>query len=500
MTSTHTTDVLIVGAGPCGLMLACELALAGVEPIVVDRLTAPTGQSRALGFTVGTIEILAMRGILDRFDGLVQQDAVHFAGLPISAEHLGSLHRPANQYPQSRTEAVLAARATELGVSVRRGWELVGLEQSDELVTTRLVSDSGEEIELAARYVVASDGGSSRIRGLVGAAQTITEPSVQMLLADVRGCGLPNEPFGVKKPRGMVMSAPLGDGTERLIVCEYGAGLLPQGVPVTMQHVSDAYERVTGRSLAGGRSVWASSFTDAGALADRYLHGRVVLLGDSAHTHLPAGGQGMNVGIQDAVNLGFKLAAVVQGRAGPELLQSYEDERRPVGVALLENTAAQGQLFLRGPEVDPLRSVLRDLIRLPDAARRLGRSVSGLDIRYACGPSDAPDLVGTRLDLGAIADEDRARATEPLTRARAALLVVGDGTVPVDLDDVVAAVEPLDVVAVHAAPSRHLPRAVLVRPDGHVVWAEPQDLAELRRAANAWCGLVRTAHPQAVEV
>jgi bifunctional hydroxylase/dehydrase len=495
-TFADTVEVLIVGAGPTGLMLAAELALAGTEPVLIDALERPTGQSRALGFTVRTLEIFQQRGILDRFDGLHRQPDVHFAGLRIDGAHLSSPLRPANQYPQSKTEAALTTWAGDLGVQVHRPWRLDSIERVGGRHRCVLQGPDGPKV-VWARFVAACDGSRSRVRENIAMPTVRTEPSVQMLLADLRGSGLADQPFGVKHRSGMVMSAPLGDGTERVIVCDFSLPFLPTGVPVTHDDVRRAYQNVVGQPLEKGECLWASSFTDASALVECYRSGGVFLVGDSAHTHLPAGGQGMNVSIQDAVNLGWKLAAVSQGRAPDALLDTYHDERRPVAEQLLRNTAAQGQLFLRGPEVDPLRAVLADLLTVPAVAGRLGDSVSGLDVHYPMASAGSSPLVGSRLAPGLLRTTPGGdEAVEQLRHGRAVLFCLAPLGDPALIDEADRWKPHLGVVAatVQAPGSSHDlagARAVLVRPDGHIAWVG-SDPPALRAGLTTWLGTPST--------
>ncbi len=479
--------VLVVGAGPTGLMLAGELALAGVQPLLIDALDRPTGQSRALGFTVRTLEIFAQRGIVDRFRGMARQPAVHFAGLLIDGRHVSSPLRPANTYPQSRTEAALAGWAGDLGVVAARPWSFRSFHPTGEGYAC-LVEGPGGAQEVTSRFIVGCDGARSRVRCCAGIGSETTGPSVQMVLADLRDSGLPDRPFGVKHRGGMVMSAPLGDGTDRVIVCDFSRPVVSGDEPVTDLEVRAAYRNVVGEPL-GGTCLWASSFTDASALATEYRRGGVLLAGDSAHTHLPAGGQGMNVSIQDVVNLGWKLAAVVQGRAPVELLDTYESERRPVAQRLLRNTAAQGQLFLRGPEVDPLREVIAELISVPGVASVLADSVSGVDVRYSLPGGEAQPLVGTRLPPGVLELEGAPRdGLEELRHGTAILFSLHHNS---SLAEEAARWEPhLRQVRARVRAAEHglaAAEAVLVRPDGHIAWMGSQP-HELRQHLATWVG------------
>lgn len=479
--------VLVVGAGPSGLMLSAELAVAGTIPLLVDALPEPTRQSRALGFTVRTLEIFEQRGISARFGGLATQEAVHFAGLLIEGRHLSSTFRPASQYPQSRTEETLSGWANDLGVAVQRPWRLVAVEPVGSKYACHLEGPHGSHV-VVTRFVVGCDGARSRVRDFMEIDSQRTEASVQMLLGDVRGSNLPDRPFGVKHRSGMVMSAPLGDGCERLIVSDLSRDLGAQGVPVTFEEVAASYENVAGNTLVAQDCVWASSFTDASSLVDSYRVGGMILVGDSAHTHLPAGGQGMNVSIQDAVNLGWKLAGVAQDRLPDEVLDTYETERRPVARNLLTNAAAQGQLFLRGPEIDPLREVLAGLLTIPDVATRLGDSVSGLDVRYELEGHDN-DLIGSRVPPGVMQLPDGSDGIAAASSGPALLMLASDTA----LEDEAAHWKPLLRVTTARVNRPEVDcdmavaHAVLVRPDGHIAWVGSDPL-DLRQQLTTWLG------------
>jgi bifunctional hydroxylase/dehydrase len=475
--------VIVVGAGPAGLALAAELRLGGSEVIVLDKLPQPSGESRGLGFTARTMELFDQRGLLPRF-GTTETSALgHFGGMPLDYSVLPGAHFGARGIPQARVEKVLADWATELGAEIRRGWEV-----------TRVTvaggghdGDGGVELEagtaggprrLRARYVVGCDGGRSRVRAEGGFSFPGTPATMEMFLADVAGCGLRARQIGELRPGGMVMSAPLGDGVDRVIVCEAGTPPRRRTGPPAFAEVADAWERLTGEDIHGGTGLWVSSFGDAAYQVTEYRRGPLLLAGDAAHTHLPAGGQGMSVSIQDAMNLGWKLAATVRGDAPDGLLDTYQAERHPVGARLLMNTKAQGYLYLSGTRVQPLRQVFTELMELPQAGRHLAGMVSGLDIRYQAGSESHP-LLGRRIPGQELAGAAGPTSTTALLhRGRGVLLTLtGPGGDP-ELHRVAAPwAGRVDRVA--AAPTElpagsHLAgtTAVLIRPDGYVGWAQ----------------------------
>ncbi|MFJ6539435.1 FAD-dependent monooxygenase [Streptomyces sp. NPDC091385] len=484
-------SVIVVGAGPAGLALAGELRLAGVDVLVLERLPERTGESRGIGFTIRTMEVFDQRGLLSRFGDFETSDAGHFGGLPLDLTVLGAAHGAARTVPQSRTEAVLESWARELGADIRRGQEVTGLTEDAEGVS---VSVAGAGHALRARYVVGCDGGRSTVRGLAGFDFPGTAATTELFLADVRGVDLEAKMTADPSAGGLVMVAHLPDGITRIIAAERGAPPVRRTGPPEFSEVADVFKRLTDHDISAAEPVWVSAFTDTARQATRYRRGRVLLAGDAAHVHLPAGGQGMNTSVQDSVNLGWKLGAVARGTAPDALLDTYHEERHPVGRRLLANTRAQSLLILGGDEVAPLRDVLGELLGHTEVVRHLAGRVSGLDIRYEVGGGPHP-LLGLRLPrLELERGERRTSGTELLRTGRGLLL---------DLDD-----NPrlrrradgwTDRVDLVTARPRAVPgdsplsttSAVLVRPDGHVAWAAPGSHDDLPTALERWFGPAR---------
>ncbi|MEU3554289.1 FAD-dependent monooxygenase [Streptomyces fragilis] len=486
-------SVIVVGAGPAGLMLAGELRVAGVDVIVLEKLEKRTGESRGLGFTARTMEVFDQRGLLPRFGEVETSNVGHFGGLPVDFGVLAGAHQAAKTVPQSQTEAVLEAWAKELGADLRRGHEVRSVIEKEDCVEVEVVTPAGERT-LRAQYLVGCDGGRSTVRKAAGFDFPGTPATLEMFLADVKGLDLQPRMIGETFPGGMVMVGPLPGGITRLILCERGTPPQRRTAPPSYDEIVAGWKRVTGEDISHGEAVWVSSFGDATRQVTEYRRGRVVLAGDSAHIHLPAGGQGMNTSIQDAVNLGWKLAAVVRGRAPEALLDTYHSERHPVGERLMMNTRAQGLLFLSGAEMQPLRDVMSELIEYDVVSRHLAAMVSGLEIRYDVGGGSHP-LLGRRMpDVELAGDGLRTGSTRLLHSGRGVLLDLADN--PRLRQRAVGWTDRVDVVT--AAPHNpaddsplHGTGAVLIRPDGYVAWAAPGSHSDLPMALERWFGPAR---------
>ncbi|WP_234436244.1 FAD-dependent monooxygenase [Streptomyces sp. NRRL S-813] len=493
-------DVIVVGAGPTGLMLAGELRLGGAEVIVLDKLAEPTGQSRGLGFTARAMEVFDQRGLLPRFgqgESLEVSDVGHFGGVQFDFTALEGAHFGARGIPQSQTEAVLADWAAGRGADIRRGHEVLNLADGfldgDHVEVTARTPHGVRR--LRARYLVGCDGGKSTVRKLAGIDFPGTEATRAMFLADVTGLDLRPRYLGEALPNGMVMAAPLKEGVHRIIVCPHGAAARGADDTVTFEEVAKAWEHITGEDISGGGAEWVSFFSDATRQAAHYRRGRILLAGDAAHIHLPAGGQGLSTGVQDAANLGFKLAAVATGRAGQDLLDTYHAERHPVGRRLLMNTRAQGMVFLGGTPAEPLRRILTELTGYDTVRRHLAGIVSHLDIRYDVTDDTAQvahPLLGRRLGKLPLSGPDGAGDTFRLLHAGRGVLLdlAGDARLREAaagwagrVDVVTATPATADAGAVFAGA-----QAVLVRPDGHVAWTHTGGTSGLGTALTRWFG------------
>jgi oxygenase len=484
-------DVVVVGAGPVGLLLAGELAGAGVGVVVLERLTEPTTESRASTLHARTMEILDSRGLLPGLGSPPNEPRGHFGGIPMDLT-LPSSHPGQWKVPQTQTEAVLERWAAARGAVIRRGLEVTAVTQDSGHVQARAAGPGGTAV-VRARYLVACDGEDSTVRELTGAGFPGQDAARELLRADVDGIDVPNRRFE-RLEGGLAIAARRGDGVTRVMVHAFGAQVRERGGEASFEEITAAWKQVTGEDITAGTPLWVNSFGDASRLLIRYRHGRVLFAGDAAHRQMPIGGQALNLGLQDAFNLGWKLAAVVRGHTGDDLLDTYHDERHAVGARVLSNIRAQALMLLGAPEVEPLRWVLAELIGLEDVRTHLAGMISGLDIRYDAhdDPDEAPHpLLGARLPPAALRAGEHRVSTAALLRGGGGLLLDlrggGAGLPYGGWRDRVTAVtvrpEPggaLDCVA----------EALLVRPDGYVAWAGTGDRA-LARALTRWFGPAR---------
>jgi 2-polyprenyl-6-methoxyphenol hydroxylase-like FAD-dependent oxidoreductase len=465
-----TEDVVIVGAGPTGLMLAGELLLAGVRPVVLDRLPEPACQTKALGILGRAVDMLDYRGLLDRFSAHAPAGPTgfaHFGMIPLDLSGIDDLRGVFVRQPD--TERILLDRARELGADIRRGHEVTGLRQDRDGVTLDIRGGT----PLRARYVVGCDGGGSTVRTLAGIDFPGLPPTRLLRLAEVE---LPDG------PTSGATFVPLGSGVYRVVTSEPYPPGFDRSTPMTLDELRTS---MGGHDLTIGAVHWLSRFTDASRQAERYRADRVLLAGDAAHTHLPAGGPGLNTGLLDAVNLGWKLAAQVHGWAPPTLLDTYHTERHPEGARVLLHTRAQAALISDGQHTPALREVMGRLLRHEHAVREVVNLMYALDTRYDTPAGGTHPLLGRWMpDLALTATGGPTRVAELLRTPTAVLLdLTPDRGYAAE---VTGWRDRLEVVTAHCADPPA--DAFLIRPDGHVAWTAGTPPHE---ALHTWLGRPR---------
>ena len=477
--------VVIAGGGPTGLMLAGEVALAGVDVAIVERRASQdVSGSRAGGLHSRTIEVLDQRGIADRFlsQGQVAQVA-GFAWIRLDISDFPTRHNYGLGLRQNHIERILAGWVDELAVPIYRGREVTGFAQDDTGVDVEL-SDGHS---LRAAYLVGCDGGRSLIRKAAGIEFAGWDPTTSSLIAQVE---LTDEPeWGTRRDAiGVHAFSRLEDGPVGVLVTEQHLG--HTGEP-TLRDLSDALIAVYGTDYGVHSPTSISRFTDMTRQAASYRDRRVLLAGDAAHVHFPVGGQGLQIGVQDAVNLGWKLAQVVKETSPESLLDTYHAERHPVAARALRNTMAQTALLRSDERTEALRDTMSELLSMDEPRKRVAGMMSGLDIHYDLGARHP--LLGRRMpDLDLVTANGPLRVFTLLHDARPVLLNLGE---PGGFDitpwaDRVQSIDAeyvgtweLPVLGEVAAPS-----AVLIRPDGYVAWVGEQTEAGLADALTTWFG------------
>ncbi len=450
--------MVVVGAGPTGLMLASELALGGAAVRLLEVRADMPNITRAFAVHARTLELLDARGMADELlaRGVSVYEIAPPGGATMNLRELPTRFGMLLVVPQSGTEHVLGARVDDMGVPVVRGAEVVGMTQDGDGVTVACANGSS----VRARYIVGCDGAHSTVRRLAGIGFEGKQYETHILLADVHLTRAPQETLtGVTNERGAVLMIPFGDGWFRAIAWDRLREQAPLSEPVTVDEIRDSFRRIAGEDYGMTDMRWSSRFLSERKQAERYRAGRVFIAGDAAHVHSPLGGQGMNTGIGDAMNLGWKLAAELGGTAPPWLLDSYEGERVAVGAAVLRLTDAFNQLVLGRSRVQRTVASLAigAITRLPAGRRFMAGRLSQIGIDYPRASRDDHPMVGKRMPDVECGGR---RLYELLREGRFVMSTTDD--VDIDRADVIHAVH-------HG---RGLPAAVLVRPDGYVAWAD----------------------------
>jgi 2-polyprenyl-6-methoxyphenol hydroxylase-like FAD-dependent oxidoreductase len=509
-------DVVIAGAGPNGLMLACELSLAGVRPIVLERLPEPRPENRANGLVGQVVRMLDRRGLYQRLAGSAEPPqpipAFFFGAVPMDLRVLDDNPFYMLPVPQTRIEHVLVERAAELGIEVRRGHELTGMSQDADAVTVEVTGPDGR-YEISSRYLVGADGASSTTRKLAGIEfPGATSDDIVLRIAEVAvpdefvdpatgGLNVPGyghiPPMYRRTEQGVFVYGRAPSRPDMVATFEWTAAGVDRDAPLTLEELHDSIYRVMGADLplrppeGGGPHRLDRSIGVNTRVADRYRDGRVLLVGDAAHVHFVVGGPGLNLGLQDAINLGWKLAAVIRGWAPEWLLDSYDAERRPVGERVAMHSQAQLALVAPGAEVTALRELFAELLRDQHTAAHIANMMAGADIRYEMGVGDTHHLVGRWApDLVLDAGGGPVRLAELTTTARPLLL---DLTEDASLTGVADGWrDRVDTVTAHTKDDSVT--GLLLRPDCYVAWAtdtprpDHRDRESLRTALTTWFG------------
>lgn len=481
-------DVVIAGGGPTGSMLAGELALAGVNVVVVERRADQSvAGARAGGLQARTIEILDMRGIADRF--LAQGKTMQVAGIAMIPLHIGDFptrHPYGLALPQEAIERTLVAWAESLGAAFRRAREVTGFTQDPDGVTVEL--SNGQSIRAA--YLVGADGGRSLVRKHAGIDFPGWEPSLSYLIAEAETAEAPA--YGMRRDdRGVNGLAPLEGGKRVKIVLN--EPVVRRGGQPTLDDLRAALRAVYGTDFGVHSPTYLGRFTDAARQAASYRAGRVFVAGDAAHVHSPAGGQGLNTGVQDALNLGWKLAQVIRGTSPDALLDTYHAERHPVGARVLKLTLAQTALARGDERTNALRETLSELFTMDAPRKRYAATLSQLDVHYAMGDLGAAHpLLGRRMpDLDIRVDGEVQRLFQRLHGGHPLLLRLNGARAAHEgwADRVIALDARYDgaweLPAIGAVPAVD---AVLIRPDGHVAWVSDGADRGLTEALTTWFG------------
>ena len=477
--------VVIAGGGPTGMMLAGELTLAGVDVVIVERRTsAELDGSRAGGLYARTIEVLDQRGIADRFlaEGRAMQ-VQGFAYVPLDISDFPTRHNYGLALWQNHFERILAGWIDELGVPILRGREVAGFTQDADGVDVELA----DGMSLRAAYLVGCDGGRSAVRKAAGIEFAGFDPSISFMIAEVSMTDEP--PVGVRREGGGIgpVDPERGGNPYRVVLKERR---VDHAADATLDDLRAALIDACGSDFGVHNPTWISRFTDAARQATSYRSGRVLLAGDAAHIHSPHGGQGLNTGVQDAVNLGWKLAQVVNGTSPDSLLDTYHTERHPVAARVLQNTMAQVALTTPDDRHDALRAIVAEILAMDEPRTLIAAMLTGLDIQYDCG--EGHPLLGRRMpDLDLQTADGPTRVYSLLHDARPVLINLGVPTPDItpwekrvrSVDAAYDGTWELPVIGRIATPS-----AVLVRPDGYVVWVDGMTSSTLSEALTTWFG------------
>ncbi|WP_405083092.1 monooxygenase [Paenibacillus chitinolyticus] len=496
----HAYEVILIGGGPVGMMLAGELALAGIKVCIVERLKETTPFSRALTVHPRTLEILDMRGVKSKLMSTGRPlPRGHFAGLdtPLNFSVLDSTSNYTLFLPQSETEKVLEEWALGLGAEIRREVEALSVHQDEEGVDVQIAGPDGETA-LRAAYVVGTDGARSLVRKQAGISFEGTDATFTAILGDAVLSELPSMSVVSRiSEKGLASIMPINEHLYRVLIIDPERSHVSKNEPVTYEEFRASLIRTAGSDFGLTEARWLSRFGNATRQADRYRNNRLFLAGDAAHIHFPAGGQGMNVGLQEAMNLGWKLAGAIKGWAPDWLLDSYHTERFPWNTALLRNTEVQTLLLDTTPPIMEMRGMLSKLLSIPEANYQIAAQIAAIDVHYAPDAEAPPHpLNGKRSkDITLrLKNEQQVSVYQLLHKGTFLLLQLNCNEQNEenweDYRNLQIVSASLDVTDddwndVHSA---------LIRPDGHIAWAIPRSNPNsgqtIKEGIARWCGNV----------
>ena len=496
MRDVRVVDVIVVGAGPVGLWLAAELRRVGVDVLVLEKLVEPSPHTKALTILPRSLELFAMRGLAERFLAVGRQlPTYHFALLENRLDFtiLDTPFPFALFLPQPKTEALLREHVQELGVPVLAGHTVRGVRQQDDLVVVEAETAEGSAT-FAARWVVGCDGPSSIVRKSAGIGFLGTPTTMRVAVGDVRLADPPAVPaLTLNRDNGALFLAALGDGRYRVSPFDHDTIFRPEDDSLTLDELRASTIRVAGTDFGMYDPGYLIKFGNATLQAETYRRDRVLLAGDAAHIHMPLGGQGMNLGLADAGNLAWKLAAVIHGWARPELLDSYHGERHRIGQRVVEDTRAQAALVTAtGLDGSALRARFNKMLAdHPSLNRELAERLAGVDVAYR-SPADENPLVGRRMPDLPLTGTPAPSVFGLLRQVRFVLLDLTGGLLAERFTGLSPA---LDVACASELVTATRPEwqgvgAVLLRPDGHIGWVGPdasaESVASLPRALARW--------------
>ncbi|MBU2705614.1 FAD-dependent monooxygenase [Zooshikella marina] len=487
-----TPNVIIVGAGPAGLTLATELANAGVQTHIIERRSQPSNLSRAFGILPHTLELLDMRGRAD----ILINNGTPWVHAPLGdGKHNLDFSRLQSRFPfmliipQCNAEAQFESMALKAGVKITRGMEVIDIKQNSQQVTTTVKSSEGIN-HLKADYVVGCDGVKSTIRQLLNIEFPGFSYDCTLSIADVH-LTFPPDPkvYARTTKRGMVAVFPFNNGSFRIIVLDHHYMHISVDNPLTLTELNDSVQGILGKSLGIHHPIWMSRFRSEQRQAKKYQVGRVFLAGDAAHTHIPSGGQGLQIAIQDAINLGWKLVAVLKDHAPTELLQSYEQERRTINTKILKNTDKVFKYEIsRSLPARILRRLSVLLMTVPFIQLLVIKQLSGVTLRYPFPKLGSHKIVGRRIPDIVLTDElGHTHRIYEMLRTQPFILI--DQTTNshfintyINMDH-----EQLIVLTGQIKPPHKLPKALLIRPDGYILWAtESENNTYLPKVLKKW--------------